>query len=117
MNFFRGFIVVFWSGIAWLTFKAASQEGMVAGEQFISDIQALGWHAQFNIDFLAHLLLMGLWVAWRSGFSVVGIVIGVACVLGGGLVSLLYILVVSAHCRGDIQKLLLGQHRIASLPH
>lgn len=109
MKVFQLFLVVCWLGVAAVTAVAFAEQGMAAGQVFISDIQQLNWRAQFNVDFFTHLLLMGLWVAWRARFSALGIVTGVACVLGGGLVSLIYILVAALRCGGDVQKLLLGQ--------
>lgn len=109
MNSLKLLLIVLWCVIAVITVQAVSLQGMAAGDIFLSDIRALDWRAQFNVDFFAHLLLMGLWVAWRSCFSALGIVLGMACVLGGGLVSLVYLLVAAIRCGGDVRRLLLGQ--------
>lgn len=108
MSVLKIFLTLCWLVIVFVTVQAFSQQGMIAGELFVADIQALNWRAQFNVDFLAHLLLMGSWVAWRHRFSTAGFVLALACVLGGGLVSMLYILVASVRAKGDMQVLLLG---------
>ena len=109
MNVLKIFLTVCWLVIVFVTVQALSQQGMIAGELFVADIQALNWRAQFNVDFLAHLLLLGSWVAWRHRFSPAGFALGLACVLGGGLVSLLYILVASVRAKGNMQILLMGR--------
>ena len=112
MNVFKVFLALCWLAIVFVTVQAFSQQGMIAGELFLSDIQALNWRAQFNVDFLAHLLLMGSWVAWRHRCSVGGIVLGLGCVLGGGLFSLFYIVLVTIKAKGDMQILLMGQRAV-----
>lgn len=109
MSVFKIFLAVCWLAIVFVTVQAFNQQGMIAGELFVSDIQALNWRAQFNVDFLAHLLLLGSWVAWRHRFSPAGFGLACACVLGGGLVSMLYILVASVRAKGDMQILLTGR--------
>jgi hypothetical protein len=109
MMVFKIFLVVSWLLVSFLTAQAFGEQGMIAGELFISDIQALNWRAQFNVDFLAHLLLLGSWVAWRHRFSPAGFVLALACVLGGGLVSFVYILLAILRAKGDMQSFLMGK--------
>jgi len=104
------------SATGWLVVLAASvsafqQEGMSAGKMFFADIAQLGWRAQFNLDFLLHLLLFAAWVAWRHRWRLGGLALAVCCVLGGGLFSLAYLFCAAASARGDIPTLLLGAHR------
>lgn len=109
MNRLRVFLIVAWAVIMFITYKACSADGLSAGDIFMSDIKAMSWRAQFNVDFLVHLLLFGSWVAWRSRFRPTGVVLGVFCVLGGGALTLAYILVASIQAKGSVQSLLLGR--------
>src|SRR5690606_2777638 len=104
------------SAISWLVVLAVSvaafqQEGMTAGQVFFADIAQFAWRAQFNLDFLLHLLLFAAWVAWRHRRHRDGLVLAVCCVLGGGLFSLAYLFCAAVRARGDIPTLLLGAHR------
>lgn len=109
----RVFLIVAWAVIMVITYKAWGADGGIAGDVFMSDIKGLSWRAQFNVDFLVHLVLLGTWVAWRNRFRPIGIALGVFCVLGGGAFALVYIFVASIQAKGSVQKLLLG-HRIDS---
>jgi hypothetical protein len=103
------------SAIGWLVVLAVSvaalrQEGMSAGRVFFADIAQFAWRAQFNIDFLLHLLLFAAWVAWRHRRRRGGLVLAACCVLGGGLFSLAYLFCAVIGARGDISCLLLGEN-------
>lgn len=111
MNAFRILLALMWIAVAVISFQAFAQQGMVAGELFFADIREASWRGQFNADFMGHLMIVGLWVAWRHRFSPAGWILGVLCVLGGGLASFLYLLVVSLQVKGDTAKLLLGNRR------
>jgi hypothetical protein len=109
MTIFRISLVVAWIAVLFVTVQAVGSQGLVAaGDVFFSDLTSGTWHAQFGADFAGHLLLMAAWVAWRHKFSVPGCVLGVLCVLGGALVSFMYILVASFAAKGDPRGLLLG---------
>ncbi|MFV3411210.1 hypothetical protein ACNFH8_02930 [Pseudomonas sp. NY15436] len=112
----RGFLLTAWLIVMAIGIEAYHRNGMAAGETFMSDIQALSWRAQFNLDFLAHLLLFGLWIAWRHHFKPAGLALGLACVLGGGAVSLAYLLCASLTIKGDVKALLLGEKRDEAIP-
>ena len=75
------------------------------------DLSAMGWAGQFDSDFLMMLALSGLWVAWRHGFSPLGLVLGVVAFLGGVGFLAPYLLVISFANRGDIAAMLLGPRR------
>lgn len=104
----RFFLIVAWAVIMVITYNAWGADGGIAGDVFMSDIKALSWRAQFNVDFLVHLVLLGTWVAWRNRFRPIGVALGVFCVLGGGAFAV-YIFVASIQAKGSVQKLLLGQ--------
>lgn len=103
------------SAIGWLIVLAVSvaafqQEGMSAGKVFLADIAQFAWRAQFNLDFLLHLLLFAAWVAWRHRRRRGGLILAACCVLGGGLFSLAYLFCAAKRARGDISRLLLGEN-------
>ncbi len=108
-------ILALFSATGWLVVLAASvaafqQEGMNAGKMFFADIAQLGWRAQFNLDFLLHLLLFATWVAWRHRCRLGGLALAAGCVLGGGLFSLAYLLCAALRAKGDTKRLLLGEN-------
>ena len=80
----------------------------MAGDRFLADLTSNGWHGQFSIDFMAHLLLIGGWVAWRQCFSLGACILGILCLLGGGLFSFAYIILLSFLVKNDPKQLLLG---------
>lgn len=79
---------------------------------FFGDMAAMRWPGQFNLDFMCLLILSGLWVAWRHGFSTGGLALGVAAFLLGAPFLSAYLLVVSFQVKGDVQALLLGIRRL-----
>lgn len=105
----RLFLIVAWAVIMVITYKAWGADGGIAGDVFLSDIKGLSWRAQFNVDFLVHLVLLGAWVAWKNRFRPIGIALAIFCVLGGGAFALVYLLIASIQAKGSVQKLLLGQ--------
>ncbi|CAG4895623.1 hypothetical protein [Paraburkholderia saeva] len=111
MNLFRILLCIAWLAALVAGVHAYMTEGMVAGQIFSGDIQALTWRGQFDIDLLGHLIVLALWVAWRNKFRVGGIAMGVLCVLGGGVVSFAYLFVLACANRGDVRRILLGCHQ------
>jgi len=75
------------------------------------DMFALTWQKQFNMDFLAFLVLSALWTAWRHQFSPVGLGLGVLAFFGGMIFLAIYLLIVSFQEKGDVRALLLGRAR------
>ena len=77
---------------------------------FLSTIPALTWQGHINLDFLSYLALTGVWIAWRSGFTPTGNMLGVLSVLSGMLFFAPYLLYQIARSNNDPRKLLLGVH-------
>ncbi len=77
---------------------------------FISDITAVTWNGQFNLDFLGYLLISALWVAWRHGFSAAGIVLALIASVGGMLSFGPYLLYATLNA-GDLKTVALGVNR------
>lgn len=62
---------------------AVSGHGLNLLPLVMGDLASGNWRGQFNLDFLVYLILSGLWVAWRGGFSGQSIALGfMASVLG-----------------------------------
>lgn len=111
MSFFRLLLIAGWLTIVVIGFPAFSQDGGIAGNLFVADIKALSWRAQFNVGFLVHLILFSIWVAWRHRFNALGIVLSIFCVLGGGLISIAYIFMLTITCKGSMRQILLGKQQ------
>lgn len=78
---------------------------------FFGDLAALAWPGQFNLDFSCFLLLSGLWVAWRHGFSASGLALASVAVFGGMLFLSAYLLILSFRTGGDVRRMMLGDDR------
>ena len=93
-----------------VTIAAINNAGIIWASVFFDDLMALGWRAQFLTDLMVHLLMIGVWVAWREGFTRRGVMFGVFCCMWGALFSLPYILYLTYRVDGDLKRLLLGVH-------
>lgn len=110
MNLLRTLLIVGWLVVAWATFRGVSSLGLgAAGDFFLGDMSH-PWRGQFNLDFLAHLLLTGLWLGWSAKNKWLGPVIVICAAVGGGLFSLAYLLVRSFGGDRNIGHVLLGRH-------
>lgn len=69
------------------------------------------WAGQFNLDFMCHLMISGLWIAWRNHFSSKGLILGISGSIGGILVLAPYLFYLSFKVNGDMKKLFLGNVR------
>jgi hypothetical protein len=78
-------------------------------EVFFSNVAAVNWDGQFNVDFMSFLSLSGLWVSWRHGFSVGAIALGLVAFFGGILFLAPYLLWASWNAKGDVMTMLLGK--------
>ncbi len=109
MTLFRLVLAFVWLAVVVITIQAGLSHGVGnAMDVFSADLQAGDWRSQFTADLLAQLLLIGVWVAWRQKFSLLGIVLGLSCIMGG-LFTVIYVLVLSVYHRGNVQAVLLGK--------
>ncbi len=83
-------------------------EGANLLQVFFSNITALNWNGQFNLDFSCYLLLSGLWIMWRNKFSTKSIILGIIASIIGIIVFAPYILYLLQKEKGDLQKVLVG---------
>ena len=109
MNFVRILLVVGWALVLWATLRAANMGLGLAGDFFFGDMSH-PWRGQFNIDFIAHLLLAALWLWWTEKNRLAAPFVGLFTILGGGLFSFAYLLVRSFKSDGSVGHLLLGRH-------
>ncbi len=104
------FLFLSWTLIVVVTWKAISAQGVNWPSVFFGDILNYPWRAQFNIDFLIHLILFASWVVWRERSKVIGIICGFLCIFGGGLFGFLYLLFASIQSKGNTKEFFLGTH-------
>ena len=114
MTAFRVLLLVILVALAGYTAVVISNHGWGLLAVFFGDIGRMGWPGQFNLDFLFMLTLSATWVAWRHQFSPAGLVLAALAFFGGALFLAVYLLVVSARCRGDARRLLLGDARTSA---
>jgi hypothetical protein len=110
MTMLRGFLLVAWVIAAVTMVWGVTEMGMsAAGDVFIGDF-AHPWRAQFNADFLAHLILMAAWIFYREPSPVTRYICAPAAIFLGGAFSFLYIVVAASRVDGNPRALLLGRH-------
>jgi uncharacterized integral membrane protein len=110
INLFRIALAIGWLVMAWVTLQAGQQLGLdQAGDFFFGDM-AHPWRAQFNIDFLLHLLLVGAWMIWSNANRALGLVFALLAVTGGAVFTFAYLLVRTVQTRGNLKQVLLGRH-------
>ena len=98
------------------TIAASLSQGLFWPAIAVHDLMALGWRAQFDFDFIVHLLLLATWVVWREGADGRAYVFGVLSVVMGGMFSFPYLLYAIYKAHGDPRALLLGVHAPAPTP-
>jgi hypothetical protein len=81
---------------------------------FLTDLQAMAWPGQFDLDFMCFLALSGLWTAWRHHFSPLGLALGVVAFFGGTVFLATYLIIAIGPAQGDWAVLLLGPQRAAA---
>ncbi len=111
MALFRVYLVVVLACTTIYTTVVTLQHGWNLFPAFFSNIAAMTWSGQFNLDFLSYLGLSALWVAWRHQFTSRALALGVAAFFGGTMFLAPYLLWASAEARGDVRGLLLGKAR------
>jgi hypothetical protein len=87
---------------------AIRNEGWTLFTIFTSNITALNWNGQFNLDFSCYLALSGIWIMWRNKFSVSSIIFAVIAMIIGIIIFAPYLLYLLTKEKGDLRKVLLG---------
>ena len=112
MTIFRSLLVAIAIAIFTYTAVVVANHGLGLFQIFFADMARMTWPGQFNLDFMCMLMLSGLWVAWRHGFSGGGVALGVLAFLLGAPFLSAYLLIASFQVKGDVRALLLGAARI-----
>lgn len=110
MPIFRLVLIAMTALIILFTITAVMKGGFDLFTPFFGPIVAMNWQGQFNIDFATYLVLSGIWIAWRSGFSRSGTALGILAPPLGILFFAPYLIHLIGKSNGDPRKLLLGVH-------
>lgn len=81
---------------------------------FFSDMMAMNWAGQFNLDFMGFLCLSALWVSWRHEYTPGGLALSVVAFFGGVVFLAAYLLYATSQANGDMKTMLLGPGRANS---
>ena len=73
-------------------------------------IFAFTWQGQFNVDFTSYLILSGVWIAWRGGFTGGSIALGLLASPLGMLFFAPSLIFLVGRSGGVPRRLLLGVH-------
>ncbi len=110
MTRFRYALIAMTVLIVAFTVAAFANGGINLITPFLTPILALSWQGQFNVDFACYLVLSGIWMAWRGGFSSESIALGVLAPPLGILFFAPYLIYLVGKSNGDPRQLLLGVH-------
>lgn len=110
MSAFRLLLIIITVVIVAFTLAAVANEGINLLPHFLGPIFALTWQGQFNVDFTTYLILSGVWMAWRGGFTGASIALGILAPPLGILFLAPYLVYLIGKTDGDPKKLLLGVH-------
>ena len=109
---FRILLIAIFSALLVYTGIVIANHGWNLLAVFFGDMAKLGWPGQFNLDFMFMLALSGLWVAWRHGFSGLGLLLGLLAFIGGALFQSVYLLAISLQAKGNMREIVLGKSRV-----
>ncbi len=108
MTAFRLLLAAMIAALTLLTVTAIAQDGMNLITPFLAPIFAGTWQGQFNADFACYLILSGVWMAWRGGFSRGSVALGLLAPPLGILFFAPYLLWLLHQSGGDPRRVLLG---------
>jgi len=111
MTLFRLFLLLMLFVVTSYTGLVITQHGLDFLPVFFADIAGMNWSGQFNLDFMCMLALSGLWVAWRHGFCLQGLMLGLLAFFTGAPFLCIYLLIQSFRYKADLRLMLLG-HRL-----
>lgn len=102
------YLVFSWLLLMGVSAYAITELGLLAGNVFITDFSH-PWRAQFNTDFVMHIILVSAWIYWREPSKPVGVL----CAIGaffGAVFTFPYLLISLIRAQGSVSRLLLGKH-------
>ena len=112
MTALKSIFATFLTMIVIYTIIVIANDGFDLFTPYLSDILALNWSGQLNLDFGMYLFISALWIAWRHEFSGKGIALAAIALIGGMLFFAAYLLVQIRQANGDVERLLLGDTRL-----
>lgn len=92
------------------TITAVYHDGVNLLPHFIAPIRAMTWQGQFHVDFATYLVLSGVWMAWRGGWTRGSVALGVLTPALGIMFFAPYLLYLINKTDGEPRALLLGVH-------
>jgi len=110
MSQLRYLLIAMTVSIIILTTTAVLNGGLDLITPFFGPIFEMTWQGQFNFDFVCYLVLSGIWMAWRGGFTSSSVALGVLAPPLGILFFAPYLIYLIGKSGGDIRHLLLGVH-------
>ena len=110
MQQIRVILIVMILTISFTTIAAIVNEGANLLPHFLTPIIALTWQGQFNVDFACYLILTGIWVAWRGGFSRASGLTGLFAAVAGILFVAPLLIYYIHRAQSDPRRFLLGVH-------
>ena len=111
MKEFRFLLIAMFLTILIYTIGVVSVHGWNFLSVFLADITAVNWAGQFNLDFALFVALVGLWIAWRNKFSLLGIGLGLFTYVGGMHFLAAYLLFLSFRpSNRSIKDVLIGEN-------
>ena len=106
----RRLLIAMTGVIVVLTLVVVVQEGPNLLPAFLGPILGLTWQGLFNADFACYLVLSGVWMAWRGGFTRASIALGILAPPLGVLFFAPYLIYLMGQAGGDPKGVLLGVH-------
>ena len=110
MKIFKTLLLFFTIVIVVYTITVGMNNGWNLFKPFFSEILAVSWSGQFNLDFSFFLILSGLWTAWRNKFTTSSIGLGLVASVLGILFLAPYLLYLLNLNKGDMKAVLIGKN-------
>lgn len=112
MKKFQILLILIWIVLLIFTIRAFSEMGvMQAAATFYTDLK-YGWRAQLNFDFQVYLILVALWIFYREKNFSMKFIFSLLELIAGNLFFIPYLMYTIYNSKGDIKKILLGEHNL-----
>ncbi|MEO0881620.1 MAG: hypothetical protein AAFY34_02705 [Pseudomonadota bacterium] len=111
MTAFRILLAVLLATLLIYTGMLLLDRGFDGFETFFTDIAAMNWQGQFNLDFFGFLTLATAWMMWRNDFKPWALAVSPLFLFGGIPVLTTYLLGLSVQPGANMNRILLGPSR------
>lgn len=108
--FLKGLLLLQTFGVLAYTVIAIKNDGANVFLRAQEFVQSLTWIGQFSLDFSCYLTLSALWIAWRNKYSGRAVAFAIAALILGIIVFAPYVLYLLAREKGDLKRVLIGDH-------